>query len=366
MVRWAGAVLLLAVVLSLPAIVGAVRSASAGTSDVTAQALLQRIQGSAEVPYSGYAESTGGLVLPVSNQLGAVADLFGGTTDLRAWYRASDAWRVDSVSAFGETDLYGDATGSWSWNYENEQAVRVQSAQPVRARLPRPSDLLPPELARRLLAQAQPGEVTRLPEARIAGQDAAGLRLVPNDSRSTITAVDVWALLGSGLPVRVVVRGGTSTVISTAFLDLSTGTPTAATTTFTPPAGAKVQQQDSPDLAATIDRFGRRRPPDSLAGLPRNSIAPDLGAIGVYGRGVTFLTAVPLPGNTADQLRPQLVKAAGSSQDSDGVRISVGPLSLLLTSDALTGRPWLLVGSVTATTLTQAAHDIPKPFGGFR
>ena len=49
-------------------------------SSVPLDTLLARVRASASVGYSGYAESTGGLSLPVGGQLDSVNDLFGGTT----------------------------------------------------------------------------------------------------------------------------------------------------------------------------------------------------------------------------------------------------------------------------------------------
>ena len=53
-------------------------------------------------------------------------------------------------------------------------------------RLPDTADLLPNELARRVLEGARPGELSRLPAQRVAGHDALGLRLTPANPQSSI------------------------------------------------------------------------------------------------------------------------------------------------------------------------------------
>src|SRR6202035_2507096 len=106
-------------------------------SSIGAADLLGRIQRSAGVAFSGYAEASGGLSLPLSTQLNSVNDLFGGTTQLRVWWRASDDWRVDSIDLAGETDLHHDATGTWAWNYESNTAQRTSEPVLPIVRIPR-------------------------------------------------------------------------------------------------------------------------------------------------------------------------------------------------------------------------------------
>src|ERR1700712_5168286 len=85
-----------------------------GGTAVAAPVLFDRIRASADVAYSGYAESTGALDLPVTTgQLGTVADLFGSSTQLRIWWRADQDHRVDQVSTSGEVDLHAFGGGVW-------------------------------------------------------------------------------------------------------------------------------------------------------------------------------------------------------------------------------------------------------------
>ena len=156
--RWLVVLAGIAVLAALPAAVAALPSRTAAVSAAT---LLQRINSSSNQAYSGYAESSGGLALPVTDQFGSIADLFGGRSQLRVWWRSSADWRVDAVTFAGESDVHHDATGDWSWNYESNTVSRTDQTVAPAVRLPTATDLLPPQLARRLLSQASPSEASR-------------------------------------------------------------------------------------------------------------------------------------------------------------------------------------------------------------
>ena len=106
------------------------------------------------------------------------------------------------MTGTGESDTYADGGVTYLWNYGTNLLTQVTGAEPVR--LPRAPDLLPPALARRLLDTAgRADRISRLPARRIAGVDAAGLRLVPTGTGTTIGSVEIWADPASGLPVEV-------------------------------------------------------------------------------------------------------------------------------------------------------------------
>jgi len=352
--RWAVVASGVAVLIALPAAIAAL---PARQSSISAGDLLARIKGSSHTSYSGYAESFGGLSLPVTRQFGTVADLFGQTTQLRAWYRGPTDFRVDTITLAGESDIHAGATGTWTWDYEDNQATWTGGAIAPAVRLPASGDLLPTNLGRRLLSEATANEVGRLASRRIAGHSAPGLRLTPHTPGSTIDHVDVWADQQSGLPLRVDVYGSGTTVMSSRFLDFSTHQPSRHDTAFVPPPGARVRTLDDLDIAAEIDQLGEATPPPSLAGMARNPTLPSFGAIGVYGSGVTELVAVPLPDRVAFSLQRQLESTAVKGKH--GLTLAIGPLSLLLTTpDPNTGASWLLTGTLTSGTLDQAAAEL--------
>ncbi|MBV9592659.1 MAG: transcriptional regulator, partial [Actinobacteria bacterium] len=258
--RWLAVLAATAVLVSLPAVAA---DLPVSRSTMSAEDLLSRIEHSGEVPYSGYAESDGGLNLPVSGQFSSISNLFSGTTQLRVWYRGATSWRVDTVGVFGESDLHDTVDGLWTWDYESNSAVLDSSPQDVRARLPRADDLLPAPLARRVLSGVSSGSVERISDERIAGHTAVGLRLHAPQQQSTIDHVDVWALPATGLALRVTVweHSSATPALDTSMLDVSTDRPSVDTVAFNPPPGARIRTEPAPDLVSLVDRLGRDRTP---------------------------------------------------------------------------------------------------------
>ena len=354
--RWLVVLCGVGALVALPAAIGAI---PARHSDIAAGEMLSRIAHPHAAGYSGYAESSGGLAVPVTSQFGSVADLLGGTTQMRVWWRGEQEWRVDTIDLSGESDTQVGPSGTWTWDYESNNATWTDQNTSVDVRLPVAGDLLPTNLARRLLSQASPGEVSRLPSKRIAGRSAPGLRLRTLAPQSTIDRVDVWADQVTGLALRVDVYGKASgKVLTSRFLDFSTRTPPLADADFSPPAGARIRTQSEPDLIAAIDRFALVAAPAQVGGFSRNAAIPVSGSIGVYGSGVTEFAVVPLPDRVAFSMHEQLKEVAGSTPD--GLAMTIGPLSLLLTTPDQNGLSWLLTGTVTLPALSAAAKQLPS------
>lgn len=340
-----------------------VRAAPARDEDLSAVALLDRIRASDEVGFSGYVDSLGTLALPGDDVLGGVADLVGERTRMHVWWRGPDDWRVSTLRTTGETALFHDGSGTTEWSYEAERATRMPD---VPVRLPNTHDLLPTVLARWVLDDASPGELSRLPAVRVAGRDALGLRLTPAGEQSSVDHVDVFADRSTGLPLRVSVYGAGSSnpAVSTTFLDVSTERPDAGVTAFTAPPGAEVRFDASVDVAAAADRFAQFTPPSRLAGLDARS-HNGLGSVGVYGRGPTLLVAIPLWERVACELRNQLRERPGVRTLDAGLMVATGPMRLMLAEPASDDHSWLVAGTVTRRALLQAADqlaaDPPRP-----
>jgi hypothetical protein len=362
--RWFAVGAGVAVLVAAPAAIGAL---PARQDPISAPALLAAVQRSGSVGYSGYAEAVGGLRLPVTEEFTSLVDLFGDRTRLRVWRRSDQDWRVDAIDSTGETDVHRTASGTWTWEYEPNRAT-FAGEPPVR--LPRRADLDPAQLGRRLLSEAVPSEVTRMPSRRIAGRDAPGLRLRPDDPNSTITRVDAWADPATGLVLRVAMYGTglAEPALQSTFLDVDTRTPDQAITRFRIPAGGRVSINNENDLVGLINEFGPYPPPSELAGYPMRERVDGLGAVGTYGRGVTVLAALRLPGGASVSLLDTLSRTPGAKAVHAGTLLTVGPLSLLLATgitvaaaDQITtvdDRVWLLAGTVTPATLQRAAADL--------
>ncbi len=346
---------LVALLVGLPPLIAAL---PASDGDVPASELRTAVQASDTVSFSGYAESSGGLALPVTDQLASVADLFSDRTTMRVWWRGPADNRVDVVTPTGETGTRRDATGTWTWEHESAIATRA-ALSPLG--LPVPPDLLPSALGRRLLSEAADDELSRVGARRVAGRDGLGLRLSPADQASSVSRVDVWVDGDSGLPLQVEVYGKDSRrpALDTRFLDLELAAPGPEVTAFSPPAGAVVREDPGVDLVEAAQQITGPGLPLTLAGLDRRPMEGLPRGLGVYGRGVTLLAVVPAPGRLSEELRRALRGSPGAVVDELGVRASVGPLGLMVV-DRPGGRPYVLTGSVTLDALAAAAAEMPE------
>ena len=360
--RWALVAVVLGVLVALPPLIGALPASDA---DVPAADLRDAALASAGTAFSGYAESAGGLTLPVgSRRFSSVVDLFSDRTSMRVWWRGADDARVAVVTPGGETGYHVDRSGSWRWNYEQGRAVR--SGRTAIA-LPAPPDLLPSSLGRRLLSEATDEELTRTPARRVAGRDGLGLRLTPAAEASSVDRVDLWVDAESGLPlqVRLYAEGADLPALDTRFLDLDLGDPGAGLTRFAPPPGASVSDDDSDDvLDRADDRLARVPLPARLAGLPRREVAGAPRAVGLYGRGVTLLAVVPVSDGIAVDLARTLRDVPGAVDQGRGVRAAVGPLGLMVL-DPPHDRALVVTGTVTLEALGAAAAEL-RPDRGER
>jgi hypothetical protein len=356
--RWTAVGVLVAVLAALPALLGALPASDAA---VSATALRARVLASAGVSFSGYAESVGGLSLPVTDQLTSVADLFSERTAMRVWWRSAADHRVDVVTSSGETGTHTGPGNTWTWEYERATATRRIATALA---LPGPPDLLPSAIGRRLVSEATAAELSRTGARRVAGRDALGLRITPSAPSSSVGSVDVWVDAGSGLPLQVQVLGREAgrTALDTRFLDLGLSRPAAATTAFAPPYGATVREgRESEVLLEAGERVETLPLPATLAGLPRRHLAGVPEGIGLYGRGVTLLAVAPVPERLARGLRNALVQSPTAIVDAAGVRVAAGPIGLMIVSRQR--GPYVLTGTVTPNALKAAANTLPDQGG---
>jgi outer membrane lipoprotein-sorting protein len=343
------------VLVSTPPLIGALPASDA---EVSAADLRTAVLGSADVGFSGYAESAGGLLLPVTDQLTSIADLFSDRTEMRVWWRSPTDHRVDVITAAGETSTHRDECGTWTWEYERATATRAESAPFA---LPAPSDLLPASLGRRLLSEATDDELTRIGARNVSGFNALGLRLVPDEAASSVGRVDVWVDPRSGLPLQVQVyeKNVDRPALDTRFLDFEVGRPSAEVTAFTPPAAARIREAREAEIVLEAGRRIDPVPlPAELAGLPRLQIEGVPPAIGLYGRGVTLLAVAPVPQRLARGLRVAMAQSPDAVRDAAGTRLAAGPVGLMLVEPPGRGS-YVLTGTVTLDALATAGAQLP-------
>lgn len=356
--RWLAVACGFALLCGLPAIVGAW---PVPNSSLSATALQARIRASANVPYQGYVESDVDLDLPSLPDLGEVSSLLDGVTDQYAWYRSPGQWRADVITQSGEDDTYQTSQGTFQWNYSANLMTQVIGAQPVR--LPRAADMLPPALALRLLSFASSGtRISRVASQRVAGVDAAGLRLLPDDPDSTVGAVDIWADPANGLPVEVDVfsHGATKPILVTRFLDLSESRPSLADVTPNPAPDVGTTVTALPDVSGIVDRFGPPLP-QQIAGMSRVAAPSGLEDVAAYGAGFSRFAVLPLP-NRVGQSALNAAESAGaggvSLSGGTGALVETPLLTVLLAQSQFGGPVYLLTGAVTGPLLVRAASDL--------
>ena len=350
--RWLVVAALLVAVVSLPL---APRLLPAEDSDLGTVRLLDRLRGSPDQGWSGYVETTGTLQLPAAGDLDDLGSLLGETTRLRVWWRDAGSWRVDRLLTAGESGLRhaGDVTVSYSY-----EAQRAEVSRDPDVRLPRPSDLLPAELARRVVLDADPAAVEALPARRVAGVSAAGLRVHGSaDPRTTIGRVDVWLDPATGIPllVRAYADGSSAPALTSEVRDYDPGSPPVSVIDLDPTPQTEVERVGVLDIAEAAGQYAPLRPPAEVAGLERQPSSS--GAVGVYGRGLTQLVAIPLRDDEADPLREQVAVTPGAVADADTIGALAGPLGVLVGGRA-GDSGWLVAGTLGLGALRAAEADL--------
>ena len=323
---------------------------------LTAAQLLSLVRSSEDAPYSGMVEASGRLGLPFDDRFTDLADLFGGQTRLRVWWREPTDWRVDRLLDSGEVDLFHHQNVTTQWDYERS---RVSVGPDPDIRLPRDSDLLPPRLAAFLLDDVDPDHLSRIAPRRIAGHDALGLRLDVVDARSTIDHVDLWAESETGTVLAVDVYSSASVpVVTTAFTSFSDGLPPADVTRFRAPPGVHRQFEPLLDFADAADQYAPLTPPPTLDGLARSNASGR--GVGAYGHGPVRLLAVPLQTRDAAVLAEELCHSGAEPKHGQQL-LRVGPIGIMLTQlHEPFAFQWLLTGTLTDDALRRAAADLAR------
>jgi hypothetical protein len=202
---------------------------------------------------------------------------------------------------------------------------------------------------------------SRIPPARVAGVNAAGLRLVPASSSTTIRAIDVWADPASGLPVKVQIlgQGLSRPVLTTSFLELSQQRPAYRTVVPHMAPGVDTVTARLPDLNGLLGGGTPAFPP-ALAGLRRIAAPGSLAAVPAYGTGLARFAVLPLPGSTGQQAVAAAARAGSAVRlrHGQGVLIRTPLLTVLVFITDYGHHVLLFTGSVTPALLERAATDL--------
>ena len=332
----------------------------------SAEALLERVRGSESVAHEGLAEVRGQFGLPSLPRLDDVARLLDGTTRTRVWWASPRRWRAATLTPTSERATAQTRVGPAVWDYDASTTTFLLGDPALR--LPRSDDLLPPQAVRRLLNGLGPDDrVERIAARRVAGIDAAGVRIRPADPRSSVADVDVYVEPATGLPLQLELHaaGRAQPVLSSSFLDVELETPSEAETAAATPRGGRVRTSSTPDLASTVDRYAPFVLPNALAGLrsseaPRGIRGAETYGAAVYGTGLTRFVVLPLPGDVAAEAiqRARQIALPLEVEDGEAIPLHRPLLSVVLARGEDNYHAYLLAGTVQPEVLQTAVQEL--------
>lgn len=335
---------------------------------IDATRLRDEILRSDTQPYQGYTQINGALTLPDLPNLSDVSALFSSATTTHVWYAAPDRYRVAVVTATGENDVYRMPEGEYSWDYGANTLTELDGEPTLR--LPRASDLIPPQLASWVLHAAPSDPVTTLPARRVAGVQASGLRLEPSDPNTLIGRVDIWADPRTGLPVQVEItpRGQQAPILRSAFESLDQTAPVVDRPVAALGSGFTVAHTS--DIIRAFRVLGGAPLPATLAGLPERD--PGFGGVpgaALYGSGLATFAVITAPRPVADGMGDAAAKAGAATvqlTDGSAVLMSASPMSLAIVRPNSGRRSYVLAGPVTTAMLQSVADPLTQLSRGGR
>lgn len=324
-------------------------------------------------PMSGTVMQTASLGLPGLPEVPGMGGsspvaLLSGSHELRVWYGGADKVRFALPGRMSETDLITNGDQIWLWQSDENKATRVkagsgeQGEEAARAHEALPTATTPQQLAQQLLQRVGADTVVSVSNTeKVADRAAYQLAFAPKDTSSLVKEVKL-ALDGETLvPLRVQVyaRSAAEPAFEVGFTSVTFSPPAAENFTFTPPAGAKVEETS----IAEILKEQRPKQDENLEDAEKLR-----GEISTVGDGWTTVAVIPvseqeLTGQGSGQGEESAGAGVGAIGDAllksakpisgtwgSGKVIQTKLVSALLTDD---GR--LLVGAVTPEKLSEAA-----------
>ncbi|MEV1178572.1 DUF2092 domain-containing protein [Nonomuraea sp. NPDC049784] len=324
-------------------------------------------------PMSGTVQQTASLGLPALPQTGEASplNLLSGSHEVKVWYGAKDKLRVAMPTQLNETNLIVNGDQAWYWESATNTATKVTikagtkagMAQEHKLPTPQPTDLTPQQVAERLLANVDQHTAVRvINTAEVAGRPVYQLVLAPKDAGSLVQEIRI-ALDGETyvpLQVQVYAKESAEPAFQVGFTQVTFTPPAAENFTFTPPAGAKVEEKTlGTDLGQGAEQ--RAEHAKDVAGQAK-----------VVGQGWTTVAVVPfslsdLAGGAGDKTATPSDSRQGADPSAlaDSVLKSATPVSgtwgsgklikTKLVTALLTDDGRLLVGAVTPEEIVKAA-----------
>jgi outer membrane lipoprotein-sorting protein len=220
----------------------------------SATQLLAALRTQAQAPpLSGTVSETVSLGLPAlpSGILGAAtapAALLSGSHSVQVWYSGPEHYRIAVPQSLSEYDLIRNGNRAWLWDSSANSVTHISLPAGGPAPAVPSVPLTPQQAASQAVASVGPATVVRVDSnVTVAGQAAYQLVLAPKSQGSLIGQVRIAIDSRNHMPLRVEVfaKGAASPAVQTGFTAVSFTRPPASDYAFTPPAGAKVSNEQA-------------------------------------------------------------------------------------------------------------------------
>ena len=371
--RWAvpaGAVVVVGGVLA-GSLISVAQAAPGLPAKTPAQLLATLAAKPATPPLTGTVVETSSLGLPSlpgTSDPTSIASLLTGSHTIRVWYADPQHFRLSVPQSMSESDVIRNGSNAWLWESNQNTVTHVaipahgaskthgaKQAMPTPAATP----LTPQQAAQDVLAKVGPTTTVRVDSnVTVAGEAAYQLVLAPKSSSSLIGEIRIAIDGSKDVPLRVQVfaKGGKSPAMQIGYTSISFVKPAAANFAFTPPAGAKIEQQ-------------------TLGDQPSQSKKAPTGDASMIGKGWLAVADLPSSVVTDGTMAPaQRPSGSGLSGDSgeviNALFKSATPVSgswgsgrlvkTSLVSILITDNGRVFVGAVTPQVLYSAAAQAAK------
>jgi len=236
---------------------------------ISAQELIEKIAASDVQQLSGTVKITTDLGLPdlggLENSLGSAAgpsgsgdgssadpstkltELASGTHTLRVAADGENKQKVSLLEDAAEYSLIHNGKDVWGYDSKSNSVFHTTASESdgkQKEELP----ATPKDLAEDALKAAdKTTSVTVEGTAQVAGRDAYRLVIKPKDEGTTVGQITVAVDSKTGLPLKFTLTpaSGGAAVVDAGFTQVSFAKPAASTFDFTPPKGAKVEEEDA-------------------------------------------------------------------------------------------------------------------------
>ena len=381
--RWIPATLVPVVVIAGAVLMPMAADATPVLPEKSPAQLLEFIAGSADTSYSGTIQQSSNLGLPDLSTLGSsygggsgsgsdspvsmAVQLLTGTNTARVFVGGADTARIQVLDTLAQRDVIRN--GAEVWTYDSKTNAVQHISAPDGARPDVGITKTPAELATQLLATLDEStSVTVTDTARVAGRAVYPLVLTPRDDTTLVGSVILSVDSETGLPldVQLFAAEQSEPAFSVGFSAIDFTAPDASLFTFTPPAGATVDERqlgagqlDERQLGAgqlNERQLGAGQLDERQLGAGSGAALDSRDAAKPEVSGAGWGSIVELPAGSAGDTGAAGDPAASRLLDqvltpvSDGRALQTSLISVLLTTD---GR--VFIGAVSVAQLQAAA-----------